>query len=78
MAKTIGSAAMDFSMAGVMISAFESPINTSASTKASSSVCTAVFVANSAFCVVRFSLSALIIPLLSVIIMLSGDTPKAR
>ena len=78
MAKTIGSGAIAFSMAGVMISAFESPIKTSAPTSASSRVCTSNFVANSAFCMVRFCLSALIMPLLSVIIMLSGDTPKAR
>ena len=65
-------------MAGVMISAFESPIKISAPSNASSNVCTSILVANSAFCTVRLSRSDLIMPLLSVIIMFSGDTPKAR
>ena len=76
-AKTIGFEAIDNNIFGVTILALESPIKTSESFMASSSVLTSLLVANSAFSFERFFLEVFITPLLSVIIIFFFFKPKA-
>ena len=76
MAKTIGFSAMDFNILTVNMFALDSPIKTSAPTRALSKDLIFLFVANSFFSSVRFSLSLLITPLLSVIIIFSSKIPR--
>ena len=77
MAKTIGSFAIESNMAGLTTSAIESPIKTSASTIASSSVSIFLSVANSNFSEDKFSLSLRMTPLLSIITIFLAEAPKA-
>src|SRR5690606_25115673 len=76
MAKTMGSLAIDNNISGLTILAIDKPMNTSASTIASSKVSIFLWVENSAFSEERFSLSFLITPLLSNITIFSRFAPK--
>ena len=76
-AKTMGFLDIDKSIFEVIIFALESPIKTSAFFNACSKVLTFFFVANSFFSADKFSLSVLITPLLSVIMIFSDCIPKA-
>ena len=76
-AKTIGSFAIASNIAGFTTSATESPMKTSASTIASSSVSIFLSVANSSFSADKFSLSLRITPLLSSITIFLALAPKA-
>ena len=78
MANTIGSLVIESSISGVTTSPFDNPIKTSAFCMASSSVFTSLLVANFFFWEVRLSLSFLITPLLSHIIIFSIFAPNLK
>ena len=76
-ANTIGLSAMLRTISCVSTSATDKPRNTSAPTRASSSVSTSRVVANLAFAAFRFWRRTEMTPLLSHMITFSGFTPSA-
>ena len=78
MAKTIGFFAIESSISGDTTFPIDKPINTSEFCMASSKVFKSLWVANSAFCEVKLSLSFLITPLLSHITTFSLFAPNFK
>ena len=75
----MGQSAMERTIACVRILPLDNPTNTSAPTMASSKVCTSRrSVANSFFCSVSFSLSLVITPFESIMMIFSFTAPSAQ